>query len=211
MTTTSYFLSFNVKSCVKLRLVEDTHHRCPGAHHWCRVHIAFHSVVLPFMSSQIGLSCILKQTIFICIVDSFSRRDMVPTLPVKFTTVNIVKSLTRTLTCIYSIIHRIRQTIFYNQFLTLEDMPAVLYKILSGAMLSIRPKVDFYPFYNFHMVEFWRCSCGTWVLAISLTLVRNTKTNKAFQEIYTYEGCSEIIETITIFSIRLNIIKKKTT
>ena len=80
---------------------------------------------------------------------------MVPTLPIKFTTVNIVKILTRTLACIYSIIHRIRQTIFYA---------GVLCRILSGAMLSIRTKGDFDLFYDFHMVEFRRCSCGTWVI-----------------------------------------------
>ena len=60
----------------------------------------------------------LTQTIFICILDSISRRDMDPTIQIKFTTVNIVKLLTRTLACINSITHRIRQTIFYNQFMT---------------------------------------------------------------------------------------------
>ena len=78
---------------------------------------------------------------------------MVPTLPVKFMTVNIVKLLTRTLASIYSIIHRIRQTIFYNQFMTFR-IYAWRFRLLSGAMLSIRTKSDFYQFYNFHMVEF---------------------------------------------------------
>ena len=62
---------------------------------------------------------------------------MVPTLPIKFTTVNIVKLLTRTLACIYSIINRIRQTIFYNQFMVLEAMYGILYRIWGGAMLSV--------------------------------------------------------------------------
>ena len=142
MATTSYLLSFNSENsmystwiCVKLCLVEDSHHRCLGARQWRRVRIAFHAVVIPLMSSQIRRfslrnrcwSCTLclsvcsehlTQTIFICIVDSISRRDMVHTLPIKFPTVNIVKLLTRILACIYFIIHRIRQTIFYNQFMT---------------------------------------------------------------------------------------------
>ena len=33
-------------------------------------------------------------------------------------------------------------------------MPGVLYRILSGAMLLIRTKGEFYLFYDFHMVEF---------------------------------------------------------
>ena len=78
---------------------------------------------------------------------------MVPTLSIKFTTVNIVKLLSRTLAYIYSIIYRIRQY-FITSLCLLEDMPGVLYRILSGAMLSIRTKGDFYPFYNFHMEEF---------------------------------------------------------
>ena len=32
-------------------------------------------------------------------------------------------------------------------------MPGVLYRNLSGVMLSIRTKGDFYIFYDFHMVE----------------------------------------------------------
>ena len=76
---------------------------------------------------------------------------MVPTLQIKFTTVNIVKLLTRTLASIYSIIHRIRQTIFYNHFMAFRIYAWRLY--LSGAMLSIRTKGDFYLFYDFHMVE----------------------------------------------------------
>ena len=65
-------------------------------------------------------------------------------------------------------------------------MPGVLYRISSGATLSIRAKGDFYLFYDVHMVEFCRCSCGNWILKISLTLIRNTKTNNSFQEINTY-------------------------
>ena len=42
--------------CVKLCLVEDTHDRCPGARQWRRVRIAFHSAVIPLMSSQISRS-----------------------------------------------------------------------------------------------------------------------------------------------------------
>ena len=38
--------------------------------------------------------------------------------------------------------------------MTLEDMSGVLYRILSGAMLSIRTKGDFYLFNDFHMAEF---------------------------------------------------------
>ena len=106
----------------------------------------------------------LTQTIFICTVDSISRRNMVPTLPIKFTTVNIVKLLTRTIAGIYSTIHRISQTIFYYQYMTFRRYAGVLYRILSGAMLSIRTKGDFYLFYDFHKVEFWRYSCDTWVL-----------------------------------------------
>ena len=36
---------------------------------------------------------------------------MVPTFTVKFMTLNIVKLFTRTLACMYSIIHKIRQAI----------------------------------------------------------------------------------------------------
>ena len=38
---------------MELRLVEDTHHRCPGARH---VRIAFHSATIPLMPSQITRS-----------------------------------------------------------------------------------------------------------------------------------------------------------
>ena len=124
---------------------------------WRRVRIAFHSVVIPLMSSQISseveetgagvalnacrfiLNIQFKQTIFICIVDSISRRDMVPTLPIKFTTVNIVELLTRTLACIYSITEFAKQY-FITSLWLLEYMPGALYKILSDAMLSIRKK-----------------------------------------------------------------------
>ena len=51
-----------------------------------------------------------------------------------------VKLLTRTLACLYSIIHRVRQSIFYNQFMILEGMPGVLYSILCSVLLSIRTK-----------------------------------------------------------------------
>ena len=143
MTTTSYLFSFNLKNfmssawvCVQLRLVEDTHCRCPGARQWRRIYIAFHSVIpLVFPNQSLQSlrnwcwSCTLclsvysehlTRTNYICIEDSISRRDMVPTLPIKFTTMNIVKLLTRTLVCMYSIIHKICQTIFYNQFMTLR-------------------------------------------------------------------------------------------
>ena len=38
---------------VELRLIEDTHHRCPEAH---RVYFAFHSVTTPLTCSQITCS-----------------------------------------------------------------------------------------------------------------------------------------------------------
>ena len=79
---------------------------------------------------------------------------MVSTLPIKFTTVNIVKLLTQTLACIYSIIHKCTKLYFIISFGLLEDMPGFLYRFLSGAVLSIRTKCDFYLFYDFHMVEF---------------------------------------------------------
>ena len=43
----------------------------------------------------------------------------------------------------------------YNNIISFEQLsPGVLYRILRGAMLSIRAKGDFYLFYDFHMVEF---------------------------------------------------------
>ena len=42
--------------CMELRLVEDTHHRCPGARQWRHVRIAFHSATIPLMSSQLTRS-----------------------------------------------------------------------------------------------------------------------------------------------------------
>ena len=44
------------KVCVELRLVEDTHHRWPGARQWRHIRIAFHSVTIPLTSSQITRS-----------------------------------------------------------------------------------------------------------------------------------------------------------
>ena len=115
---------------MELRLVEAARHCCPGARQWRHFRTAFHLVAIPLMYSQITclqaketnagvaltarrliLNIYMKQIKFICIVDSISRRDMVPTLSVKFMTVNIVKLFTRTLACTYSIIHSIRQTI----------------------------------------------------------------------------------------------------
>ena len=39
--------------CVEYRLVQNTHHRCPGARQWRHVHIAFHSITMPLMCSHI--------------------------------------------------------------------------------------------------------------------------------------------------------------
>ena len=63
MATTHYLLSFNSENfiylawiCVELRLVKDTHHRYPGACQWRDLYIAFDSVTIPLMSSQITRS-----------------------------------------------------------------------------------------------------------------------------------------------------------
>ena len=40
----------------RVRLVDDTHRRCPGARQWRHVRIAFHSATMPLMSSQITRS-----------------------------------------------------------------------------------------------------------------------------------------------------------
>ena len=42
-----------VSICVELWLIEDTHHRNPGARQWRRVYFAFHSVTIPLTCSQI--------------------------------------------------------------------------------------------------------------------------------------------------------------
>ena len=57
------------------------------------------------------LNISVKQTKCICFVDPISMRHKVPTLSIKFMTVNTVKLFTRTLACTYSFIHRIHQTI----------------------------------------------------------------------------------------------------
>ena len=67
---------------------------------------------------------------------------MVPTLPIKFTTVNTVKLLTRTLAYILSYTE-FAKLYFITSLWILEDMPGVLYRILSGAMLSIKTKGDY--------------------------------------------------------------------
>ena len=139
MATTRYFSSFNSENsiylewiCVGLRLVEDTHHRWPRERQWRHVRIAFYSAIIPIPSSQIiryqaketnagvalttrrfVLNIYVVQTKFICTVDPISVREMVPTISIKFMTVNIVKLFTRTLAYAYFIIHRIRQTIFF--------------------------------------------------------------------------------------------------
>ena len=46
--------------CVKLCLVENTHHRCPGARQSRRARIAFYSVVIPLMSSQVSRFQVLE-------------------------------------------------------------------------------------------------------------------------------------------------------
>ena len=38
---------------VEIHLIEDIHHRHPGARQWRHVHIAFHSAAIPLVSSQI--------------------------------------------------------------------------------------------------------------------------------------------------------------
>ena len=39
-------------TCAELCLIEDTHHRYPGARQWYHVCIAFHSATIPLVSSQ---------------------------------------------------------------------------------------------------------------------------------------------------------------
>ena len=67
MTTIRYLSSINLenficlaKICVKLCLIEHTHHSWPKARQW-RFHIAFHSVTIHLMSSQITF-CQVKET-----------------------------------------------------------------------------------------------------------------------------------------------------
>ena len=64
-------------------------------------------------------------------------------------------------------------------------MPGILYKILSGAMLSIRTKGDFLSTLRFShgriLTLFMR-----FMATLNIALIRNTKSNKIFQEIYTY-------------------------
>ena len=47
--------------CVELWLIEDTHHRCPGARQWRSIYFAFHSVTIPLTCSQIT-RCQVKKT-----------------------------------------------------------------------------------------------------------------------------------------------------
>ena len=49
--------------CLKLCLIEDTHHCCSGARQGRRGRIAFHSVVIPLMSYQISRSQVKKQVL----------------------------------------------------------------------------------------------------------------------------------------------------
>ena len=83
------------------------------------------SVEVALTARRFILNIFVIQTKFICIVDSISMRDMVPTLSIKFTTVNIVRLFTRTLACAYSIINKIRHLI--TRFCLLEDMHGVLH------------------------------------------------------------------------------------
>ena len=61
-------------------------------------------------------------------------------------------------------------------------MPGVLYRNLNVVMLPIKTSSDFYLFYDFpygRILTLFMRVLGT------LDIMRNTKTNKTFQEIYT--------------------------
>ena len=74
-------------------------------------------------------------------------------------------------------------------------MFVVLYTTIDVVMVSKKIGVSFYLFNYFYMVEFWRFSCGTGVLQISLTPIPNCKMNKNFQEINRY-CCSTIMQNV---------------
>ena len=86
------------------------------------------------------------QTTFICILDSISMRDMVPTLIYYCDHCQVIHLNS----CLHVFYHtQNSQNYLITSLLLLEDMPDVIYRNMNIVMLSIKPSGDFYLFYGF--------------------------------------------------------------